>query len=191
MSYNPIAYWNKRKNPNRDQLPEEYRRFLEGKVPITGNVIDYGCGVGRTFSLYPKEIQLYGIDITSRYAWQAKLEAKKQGIDFHHFIHHSPHLALPMVIPAFESNKVNMILAIDVLLHVPSKDLQPLLKRFKEVSDELIIISYFVDGQNKKLAPHNFEHDYPKELEEAGYDRLTDCYINDKFYTHAKARTNN
>ncbi len=72
-----------------DQLTKWGERFLMRRLRrrllwgVKGNVLEIGVGTGLNFSYYPKDIQLFGIDVSEAMLDKAHFKAESLGLSVH------------------------------------------------------------------------------------------------------------
>lgn len=154
--YNSKEYWNERKDPNKYNNIMDYEsREIPPFVKQAETVLDFGCGIGRTFPLY-KDKEVTGVDFSSMYADRCDKRMK-------HIIHDVHESNLP-----FKDDSFDVGLLIKVTLHATSMEVDRILSEVGRVCQKVMLIAY--DGDLDKLAPHVFKHDYEDILIELGFN---------------------
>jgi SAM-dependent methyltransferase len=156
--YKSKEYWNERPNPNKTNLMVQYEKESISNFFKEGNVLDFGCGIGRTFPLYSGKVT--GVDFSTMYKGRA-IEAAKH-LDYTHIIHDIHESDLP-----FKDNEFSQGLAIKVLLHAPDKEAKRIIQELGRVCEEVLIIALHTD---KKTASHCFSRDYNKFITDLGFE---------------------
>jgi SAM-dependent methyltransferase len=170
--YNSHEYWNTRPEPNGHNnittLDEQFiPNFLEGSK----TVLDFGCGIGRTFKLY-KGYDVTGVDFSTIYRDRAIKSANDSNVNFEHIVHDVHKSTLPFKDDCFDKG-----LMISVLLHANETELVTILTEVGRVCKEVFIISLFnpntiTDGvmtTQKNQASHVFNHNYKMIIENLGF----------------------
>lgn len=166
MKYNSKQYWNERKNPNKYNHIFNYERdYIPPFVKDAKTVLDFGCGIGRTFPLYQNK-EVTGIDFSSIYKDRCDPRMK-------HLVHDVHSEKLP-----FEDNHFDAGLLIKVTLHANNKELQTIIKEVGRVCKKVLIIAYG-GGAKEKLAYHVFQHNYEAIINKLGFKCLSVNYVND------------
>jgi len=161
--YESVKYWNDRFNPNKrngtNTTEESYLpEFLKGAI----NILDFGCGVGRTFKFYKNAVQVFGVDFSENYRQRAIQEAHDQNLNYKHIIHNVHQDPLPLSDRTIEKG-----LLLRVLLHAPPGEVETIIKEMGRVCNEVLLISYH--GTSKGLSSHCFAHDYVDLVEKLGF----------------------
>lgn len=160
IEYNEIEYWNKRRHPNSEinaRLSEE-EFYIINKYAY-GNILEYGCGIGRCFPAYTKTASVTGIDISAIYRERAVKEADKYELNFTHQVIDSS------VDFIFDNNTFDTAFAIKVLQHVKPEYVKEVLDKLTNVAS-IVVMYNGVFGDD--LAPHCFSHDYETIIENLG-----------------------
>lgn len=158
MDYNPIDYWQHRGKTyyNEFQYEGSHERQDTQELAILQylgtldfySVLDVGCGFGRITKLimdWFKPYECCGIDLSDAQITKAKELVK--GVQFD-----------VCTIQDFEPNrKYNLVIACEVLLHVPPSDIQATIDKLKRLSTKHVVN---IDPIQGATAPHNFNHDY-------------------------------
>lgn len=174
--YNSQKYWNERPEPNGHNnitsLDTEYiPKFIEGSKKI----LDFGCGIGRTFELY-RGYDVTGLDFSTIYQQRAIDSANKYGLTFNHIVHNVHEKDLP-----FNDNHFDKGLMISVLLHANQNELIRILNEMSRVCKEVFIISLYNPRTlsekelttQKNQASHVFNHNYKLIIEKLNFDLLS------------------
>lgn len=156
--YDSFKYWNIRVNPNgyNDIKPYELKympNFLKGSK----NLLDFGCGIGRTFDLY--EGNVTGIDFSNKYEVRAREAAKN--LEYNHIIHNVHTEPLP-----FKENHFNKGVAVKVLLHAPNDEAKTIINELGRVCEEVMIIAVNI---NTTTASHCFSRSYKEFIINLGF----------------------
>jgi SAM-dependent methyltransferase len=160
--YRSKEYWNSRLEPNKTNKTHEIEDYLLPDILKDSNkILDFGCGIGRTFKYY-KNKSLTGVDFSSIYEERAKNEAKKNSIEYVHLVHDIYEADLPFLDKEFELGVM-----IKVLLHAKPTELVRILTEMKRVCDRVFFLSY--KGSDEVLAEHCFNHNYEEEISKLGY----------------------
>lgn len=153
--YNSKEYWNNRKDPNKYNHIMEYEQVsIVPFVKDADRVLDFGCGIGRTFPLY-EDKQVTGVDFSSMYAERCDNRMS-------HIVHDVHSEDLP-----FKNDTFDVGLLIKVTLHATDKEVRRIISEVGRVCNKVMIIAY--NGNLEKLAPHVFKHDYLSIIKELGF----------------------
>ena len=163
--YNSKEYWNTRPQPNKyNHIMDYEQREIPPFVKEAKTVLDFGCGIGRTFPLYQYK-KVTGLDFSSIYA-------KSCDKRINHIVHDVHESELP-----FKDNTFNVGLLIKVTLHANKKEVKRILSEVGRVCERVMLIAY--DGELDKLAPHVFKHDYERIIKENGFKIQKSEFIED------------
>lgn len=183
MTYNSKTYWANRDNPNRkDAKPNAIESIL--REGVTGNVLDFGCGVGRTFELYENASDVIGLDFVDTYRQRAMENAVGMPWGFYHTIHDVHVSNLPWPDGTFETGVLCA-----VLLHAPPDEAKRIIEEMGRVCRKVCVVSYLDNGQ--KLADHVFAHDYNQLMRDTGMTvnhRTTNKELNQLYFEYEKNR---
>jgi SAM-dependent methyltransferase len=154
MTYDPIPYWQERGHTYRaDFRPDRYRRQETELARVLkglqfDSVLDVGCGFGRIYGLLPKRVRYVGIDVSG-----AMLAT--------HIGRGLPWVSL--VETALRdyraSGKFDLVIAVEMLMHVPPGDVQAAVRKLDRLSARAIVTCDWTTPVPRP-APHNFLHDY-------------------------------
>lgn len=150
MPYNPLKYWQRRKNPSKTKhLLDFEERHIKSFLKNAEHLLDFGMGTGRTFEAYPPGLKVTGIDIVDQYHDSAVKRAKIANLEYVHFICREP------MIP-FRENYFSHAIACKVFLHIT----QPweYLMNLARVAEEVLIID--TTGAGNQKAQHVRVHDF-------------------------------
>jgi len=118
--------------------------FVKNLVEKGGKVLDFGCGNGRFFEVFQEKADYYGIDVSEKLICQAKKTYPKGR--FYHF----DALHIP-----FEDNFFDLVIAIAVFHHIPSKELREQLlletKRVLKPQGRLVLSVWYLFHKPKIL----------------------------------------
>lgn len=154
--YNSEKYWNERKDPNKyNHIMDYEQRVIPPFVKDGETVLDFGCGIGRTFELY-KDKQVTGVDFSTIYANRCDKRMT-------HVVHNVHKKKLP-----FGDSHFDKGVMIKVTLHATDKEVKRIISEVGRVCKEVMIIAYY--GDLEVLAPHVFMHEYKDIIEELGFE---------------------
>ena len=140
-SYDEVAYWNERENPNNPSLDPavhaahiEFVRMRVGKV---ARLLDFGPGIGRIFPAYGGVEHVVGYDISSKY-YQRAMEHSKQfpfkfSLDVVRCIQ-----PLPYIDKSFD-----VAVAVSILLHQRPCHILMVMKELARVAKRVVVIAYY------------------------------------------------
>jgi 2-polyprenyl-3-methyl-5-hydroxy-6-metoxy-1,4-benzoquinol methylase len=163
MEYDPLAYWNARKNPNKsdrapDWLLDHVGQFLNG----TTRVFELGPGIGRTFSVYSSGQRIVTLDLSRSYAEALTTLAEKQGLSLSQHFLDRPDAAFP-----FRDGEFEIGACIQVLMHVPRNMIAHTMRELARVCSRTMVIAG-LDPKWNNDATHCFNHDYLRICSEIG-----------------------
>lgn len=173
MEYDPVTYWNKRKNPNSsDVAPAWIKEYVSQFVKGEGSVFELGAGVGRTFDVYAPGAQVTTLDLSRQYMQQLRARAEARGLKLtQHFLSNSDE-DFP-----FHDNEFPLSLCIQVLMHVPPQYIVHSMKELSRVSESAVVVAG-VNEEWAKTPTHCFNHDYLGICREIGV--ATKCVVRRK-----------
>lgn len=181
--YHPNEYWEKRgKVYLKEHVPDKFYYQQEKELVnyLKGinfdSVLEVGCGFGRIthtiLSNFPEK-KYVAIDLSEDQINNAKKLCKDfENIEF-----------IQSTIQDFKTtDKFDLVLGAEVLLHVPSDEIVPVIKKLVGHSNHHIInIDFNSKNIPKFLLPHNFVHNY-KELysNDSRINEVVEIPINEK-----------
>jgi len=156
--YDPITYWNHRKNPNQHRNPTSLEKdFLMPEIKQANKILEVGPGIGRLFSLYGPEDEVCGIDISERYEHKVKSRAAAYGLNYEHeVLNFYKYQGLP-----YKSKLFDLCIAVKVLLHTTPNQIDFLMCEMARVAEKVMITSKIGDDP----ARHVFNHNYREIIE--------------------------
>ena len=165
MIYDEVKYWNSRKNPNSasEKSTKKHISFIRKYIQDNKYILDFGPGVGRTFSAYENlNVKVEGYDISNKYAKQVMLKSKSLNMDFNLTIGNEIK-DLP-----YEDNTFDCSVAISVLIHQKPNHIISVMKELVRVSKRVIVVSWYEPVRSfanlNKIVNSNeycFNYDYP------------------------------
>ena len=172
MAYDPTKYWTERGKSyfSRDFNTKEYKLQEELLVKVLKSlsftsILEAGCGFGRITKLMLQNFhnidEYEAFDLSPDQIDNAKKyiqDTNRDRVDF--FV--SDIISIP------GKNKYDLVLAVEVLLHVRPSELKNTIIKLLSVANSYLV---HVDWQEDKLrngASHNFMHDYDKIYLELG-----------------------
>ncbi len=171
MTYNPHKYWESRGHDYagiEDDVELRYMEKVLGELdlPRDAKIIEVGPGYGRIYNL-----------LTSMGFKNVKMCDFVDSMIEKCFNHTGvrPDKWDAKTLP-YKDKSFDMVVVFDVLLHVPPPRLRNFLKEIRRISSGLVYAASYEKGI-PKLAPHVFEHDYPKHfkglntIKEKSFDR--------------------
>ena len=171
MRYNSFDYWNSRPTPNQyNDIKEEEVNTIPEFIQDAKTVLDFGCGIGRTFKFY-KGCEVTGFDFSSKYRASAIEHAKELDLNYTHIvqnIHKQPF--------NFKS-KFDKGILVKVLLHANEEEANTIIKEMGRVCKEVMIIAFYSEEQ-QLTASHCFNHSYKELIERNGFKVLSSEIIN-------------
>lgn len=133
--------WNKYTEDNEQAKQKELSKFLYFITLSLGakKVCEAGCNVGNNISAFPKDFEVYGIDI-NEYALK---KAQKQYPNFKFTKENLDQISYP-------DSFFDLVFTRGVLVHIPDKELDKVLLEFLRITKRWIInIEYF--GKDGKM----------------------------------------
>lgn len=171
MTYNPSDYWNERgkiylKNFEYDKNKAVQEDFLLNHInqfsePFT-SVLELGCGFGRITKLllnnYNGIREYVAVDLSTHQIENAKKYLKSIS---------TSNISLTFQvsdIKSFQSKKkYDLVLLSEVLMHILPSEIESVINKVISLSKKHIInIDWYEEEPPKKIASHNFIHEYEK-----------------------------
>ena len=169
--YDPVAYWNARKNPNSDSGLESARvrfdtEYIAAAVGGASSVFELGPGVGRTFDAYSSGQKITTLDLSKSYTDQLRRRAEASSIDLTMHFLDSALAEFPFCDGAFPIGVTSQ-----VLLHVPPDNIEHTISELCRTCGKIVVISLFIHGKpvSGPWGRHVFNHDYPMLFSERGW----------------------
>lgn len=164
--YEPYKFWNNFENPNKVitkknkeavmNMIERQVLYLKENIKNDIRILDYGCGVGRTFKCYnTKYHEVVGADISLLYKDKVSEKAKKLGINFDWV--HVPNNKIP-----FDDNDFDAAICSQVLMHTRPIDILDVMNELKRVSKKVVVITQFGNRDNKHIGDTNYKPKYTR-----------------------------
>lgn len=169
-SYDPIAYWLEEgkqyrsefkaltRNPMRLAAYRSQERVLLsllGRLSFD-SVLEIGCGFGRITRLlirrFPELSHYDALDVSPEQLANAKSYVASEKVAYHctTFQDYQPNGA-----------KYDLVLASEVLLHVPPSGIEGFLRKMVSLSlRDVVHVDWHQKEIKQPVAPHNFPHDY-------------------------------
>lgn len=162
--YDPLAYWNARRNPNSatPEMTRDHIEYVRRHVSDCRRIIDLGPGVGRIFPAYEGLESVEGYDISTAYRERALDAAGRHSFQFRLRI--EDHIGnLP-----YEDDRFDAAVSVSVLLHQTPDRVVDLMRELARVARKVVIVSLFdaerpYDAVAKRHAPrpqYCFNYDY-------------------------------
>lgn len=165
------AYWNQRA-PTYN-VPDVFGRrviqeYLRRIQPTS--LVEIGCGHGELFPYYKQDHigRVVGID------WSEKMLARSQArIERHGYSHIK--LRQLDITKEHLDEQFDVALTRTVLMHIPPHKLMDACGNIAAMSSQLLLFEYWEQYPTKRLAWHNWLHNYEAAFTKLGYD-LVDAY---------------
>lgn len=173
--YDELENWTDRSMPNDGIAYEENRLqetvdFIFDKVKDKKKVLDFGPGIGRTFSVYDTGQYISGYDISDNYVSRVTTEAEELGLDYHHCVHPvTAGTRLP-----YSDDEFEIVVASLVLQHQRPDHIEQVLKELLRVSPLVVAVE---SKDNNALGC--WAHDYCSISDSIGSDveqKITSFY---------------
>ncbi len=154
-SFDPVAYWNARPNPNASPVaPDWMKRFVSDHVARVTRVLELGPGVGRTLDVYRPGQRITTLDLSRLYAGKLAARAEDLGLTLEqHWLDH-PDAPFP-----FEDRAFDCAVCVQVLMHVPPAHIAHSLGELARVATQAVIVTTLNPGWTDRVR-HCFNHDY-------------------------------
>lgn len=162
--YKPYEYWIDRgrvyqKEFEYSKIYQEQEKALVGylKGLSFDTVLEFGCGFGRITKLLLENFPIkkyYAFDLSEDQIKNAQENCKEfKNVNFS-----------VSTIQDFESNeKYNLVLGVEVLLHVIPKEINQIISHLITLSDShMINVDWYQEDLKRVRSPHNFIHQYEK-----------------------------
>jgi len=168
--YNEIEYWNRRKHPNYRPLKGrpplgKYIRYIKKHLCDCRCILDFGPGVGRTFSLYRHLTHIDCFDITDKHLSTLKNEASRYDfkLDFT--------LGCEIGVTPYTDKKFDVAIVCQVLLHQRPVNINKIMTEILRVSDKVVVVSGHSKSKSWPLNENSycFNHNYIELCKENGW----------------------
>ncbi len=176
--YNEYEYWNKRKYPNNKKQTsatlEKHINYIKVHLADANKILDFGSGIGRTFSAYTPGQIIIGCDISTLYAKKVIKKSKQLGLDFE-----LKHITMEdMARLPYDSKSFDVAVSSQVFLHQKPENIIKIMKELCRIAKKVIVISWMdkkitfdkVSAPAKAKTRHCFNYNYPEICEENGWD---------------------
>lgn len=163
-TYNPREYWLARGKVYKEQFKYDPEKQLQEEVlldhlkgmPPFRTVLEIGCGFGRISKLilsnFPDIKEYVAMDMSPD-----QLETAKK------FVGSDKILFVESEIQTLQlDKKFELVIAVSVLLHILPSEIDQVVAKLASFSKGHIINMDYYDEGAKKIAPHNFMHQYEK-----------------------------
>lgn len=158
MAYNPIEYWSKQDEPDRNQLiPENVRKFFCKHIPPGSDVLEYGVGRGRFIELYKDCNSVIACDITARHSFEVQQKCEAIGIDYM--------ISISKTFPGLYDEVVTLPY---VLMHCTTDEVEQIVHGVD--GHRVLVVASVYKGET---AEHCFNHDYFRLFPIKEYERFT------------------
>jgi SAM-dependent methyltransferase len=174
-TYNPQQFWTEQGKTYKEQF--RYNKkfelqeqmlidYLKKNVSSFSTVLEVGCGFGRITKLlllnFPNIKEYLAVDLSPHQIENAKEYVrpkeiiKKEG---------KVNLDIKFIVSDIQSlqveKKYDLVLASEVLLHVLPSEINEVISKLVNLSNEHVVnIDWYEEQTPKKAAPHNFIHNY-------------------------------
>jgi len=133
--------WNKYTDDNKGNIQNEFSKFIYFLSLGLGakKICEAGCNIGNNLSSFPENFEIYGIDMNKN----ALEKAKKRYPNF-------SFKKTDLKQTGFPDSSFDLVFTRGVLIHIPTKDLDNVLKEFVRISKKWILnFEYF--GEDGKM----------------------------------------
>jgi len=180
--YIPEEFWNQKQEPNRLNQPQDiidtHIRYISDNINNYESILDYGCGIGRTFDAYNQTHNIVGVDVSYSFKDRAIDKANNLSLNFN-WIHINDNK-----IP-YPDKEFDTIVCCLVLMHIRPFEIIDLMKEFERVSDKCVIITKNPESSEDNKNVNKVKKYYTKRY---AYDYLELCrnngleYYNVEYY---------
>jgi len=174
--YDEFNYWNKRVEPS--SAPEDYHiehlSYIKKHLDGMKYILDFGPGVGRTFSVYENIERVVGCDISTLYSERVIDESKKYSFEFQ-----LDHTETPDNLP-YQDKEFDAVISCAVFLHCRPEKIIGQMKELIRVGKKVITVSKYdekmkfdiVDIMCEDKHKCNFIYNYYKICEDNNWEVL-------------------
>jgi SAM-dependent methyltransferase len=167
FSMNLHQYWNERAASYEihDVLGRNIlKHYIENLSPQS--LVDVGCGKGELFPLFNGVPRVVALDFSENMLQYARRRVER----------HALHIELKHldITKSYLPEKFDVALTRTVLMHIHPDEIKAAAKNIGLMSDRLFLFEYW-ETNKRKLANHNWLHDYMELFTDLGY-RLIDSY---------------
>ena len=138
--------------------------FIKKQNPQPRSFIEVGCGRGELMKLYKDFPRAVGVDFS-----EGMIAESQKRVDRHQWNIELRHLDITK---GYLPEKFDLLITRTVLMHIHPDDIEAACRNVSMMSDNLFIFEYWDDFARKKLAPHNWLHDYNGLFNPLGYDTV-------------------
>ena len=169
MSYIPKQYWLERGKRYREEFQYNKKSELQEKmlidylknIPSFSTILEVGCGFGRITKLLLSELQgideYVAVDLSPHQIENAKKYTNplRVNVDLKFIISDIQSLQL--------DKQYDLVLASEVLMHILPSEIVWVIRKLVKMSNKHVVnIDWYEKQTPKKVAPHNFIHQYEK-----------------------------
>lgn len=155
MKYDPVAYWNSRKNPNSsDVAPAWIHDYIRPFAKGVDRAFELGPGVGRTFDIYDRGAHIVTLDLSKQYAERLRARAEAIGLELTQNFLLNPEDIFP-----FEDCEFRLGVCAQVLMHVLPEHIVHSMKELSRICDRTVVVAGVNDEWSVRPS-HCFNHDY-------------------------------
>ena len=147
---------------------ETLRAFIKKLNPQPSSFIEVGVGRGELMPLYRHFPRVVGVDFS-----KGMIRESQRRIDRHNYNIELFHLD---VTEGHLKEKFDLLITRTVLMHIHPDDIEAACENVAQMSDRLYIFEYSEELLVKKLAPHNWLHDYQALFNNLGYETV-EAYV--------------
>jgi len=154
--YDEVKYWNARKNPVSPDGRKEVVTWITHHLKGAESILDFGPGIGGTFSAYHNAKQVNTVDISTLYYDQLYKEAKKYPFKLSTLLLSQPEDATHL---PFETNSHDFAVTSQVILHMKPHYVNEVLIELGRIAKEVAVITYM----DPKFEYDTSNTSYPKD----------------------------
>lgn len=158
MTYDPVAYWDRRGRVYARRFARA--RYVDQEVAIRTvldgleaprTVLDVGCGFGRMAEIVSEAwpgVRYTGLDLSASMLARARHRFRRAEL---------VHASLTGFRP--RGRRWDLALAVEVLMHIPPAEIGPAIDRLLELAPVVVTVDW-TESIPEPPAAHNFRHDY-------------------------------
>lgn len=167
MTYDPQNYWHTRGHAYQGQEHWEemvcLKEMVHKHITTPSKVLEVGSGYGRIYQLLKSElVDFHACDIADSMRY---VHCERTGL--------LPDKWDGERLP-YDADAFKLVIAFDVLLHIPPKDIRRILGEMCRASSRLVCVASWVVPVGTSLATHVFSHDYDRLFVEQGLSVISE-----------------
>ena len=172
-----MNFWSRRKDPS---APQAYTNahihidYIKKHLQDCRYIMDFGVGIGRTFSAYENVEMVEGFDITDLREKELMKEAKKYSFNFNFTVEKTLGNY-----NFYKDQQFDAAVVAEVFLHIAPEDIDIVIQDLMRISKKIIVVTWMQKNLGYTEGHKCFHHNYKKICERNGFimsdfEQLTD-----------------